>query len=481
MASVAPPEGLPGHVSLRSFLRDVSATIKRAMPDSVWVVAELSDFKRRSNGHVYMDLIESEDGKEVAKAKATMFATVAGKVLAEWARVTGGAPQTGMKVLIKVRADLSPQYGFSLNVTGMDPSYTLGDMQAKLQEIISTLKGRGWFDLQRGLPSPKGYWRVAVISPQEAAGLADFRRDAEQLASAGVCSFDYFTATFQGKDTSESIRAALKAVHEQHQVTGYDAVCIIRGGGAKSDLAQLNDATLGAWVCRLPIPVYSGIGHEIDECLIDLVAHRKFDTPSKVIGYIRSALIAEANGLRVALHTGKASMLALAGRERPKLERQWGDFSRMARTLIHREQQVALQAGGRLQVAIGKLFAGQRQKIDRHAASMRMQSRQLCSSHRQRILLASGRAKSAGQARVVRERGQLDMAAMLFDKTNPLALLGRGFALVRDAQGDIVTSAGQAVAAGELSLTFADDVVRVQVGPPQLLTDVATQDEISPQ
>jgi exodeoxyribonuclease VII large subunit len=440
------------------------------MPDSVWVVAELSDFKRRSNGHVYMDLLEAENGKEVAKAKATMFATVAGKILAEWERVTGGLPQAGMKVLVKVRAELSPQYGFSLNVTGLDPSYTLGDMQAKLQEIISTLKGKGWFDLQRGLPSPKGYWRIAVISPQDAAGLADFRRDAQQLDDAGVCGFDYYTATFQGKDTSESIRAALKAVHERHQVTGYDAVCIIRGGGAKSDLAQLNDATLGAWVCRLPIPVYSGIGHEIDECLIDLVAHRKFDTPSKVIGYIRSALIAEANGLRAALQTGKASMLALAGGERPLLERRWGEFSRLVRGLTHRQQQIALQARGRVDVAVGRLISGQRLQLDRRASDLGMLGRQLCGQQRQQILLAGGRAKSAGQARVVRERSQLEMASMLYDKTNPLALLGRGFALVRDAQGDIVTSAGQAVAAGELSLTFADDVISVQV------QDIATPD-----
>lgn len=433
------------------------------MPDSVWVVAELSDFKRRSNGHVYMDLIESEDGKEVAKAKATMFSTVSGKVLAEWTRVTGGAPQAGMKVLIKVRADLSPQYGFSLNVTGMDPSYTLGDMQAKLQEIISTLKGRGWYDLQRNLPSPQGHWRVAVISPQEAAGLADFRRDAEQLAAAGVCAFDYFTATFQGKDTSESIRAALKAVHEHHQSTPYDAVCIIRGGGAKADLAQLNDAALGAWVCRLPIPVYSGIGHEIDECMIDLVAHRKFDTPSKVIGYIRSALIAEATGLRSAIQTGKASMLALAGGERPALERQWGDFTRLVRGLIHAQQQIALKARGRVEVAAGRLIASQRLELQRSAAGFEKKGQQICSMQRQQILLATGRAKSSALARVTHARSQLDLASTLYEKTNPLALLGRGFALIRNAQGSIVTSAALAREAGQVSLTFADGQVSAAI------------------
>ncbi|ELQ8317896.1 exodeoxyribonuclease VII large subunit, partial [Pseudomonas aeruginosa] len=122
----------------------------------------------------------------------------------------------------------------------------------------------------------------------------------------------------------------------------------------------------------------------------------------------------------------------------------------------------------------GRLISGQRLQLDRRASDLGMLGRQLCAQQRQQILLAGGRAKSAGQARVVRERSQLEMASMLYDKTNPLALLGRGFALVRDAQGDIVTSAGQAVAAGELSLTFADDVILVQV------QDIAAHDPNTP-
>ena len=455
------------HLTLSAYLKQVSKAIKLAMPDSCWVIAELSDFKLRANGHVYMDILESEAGKEVAKAKVTMFANLAGKVMAEWKNVTGGLPEAGMRVLIKVRAELSPQYGFSLNATGLDPSYTLGDMQAKLQEIIYSLKSKGWFELQRKLPAPGGHWRIAVISPHEAAGLADFKRDAQLLDDAGVCRFDYFSATFQGKDTSESIRTAMRAVHERHQGDPYDAVCIIRGGGAKADLAHLNDGNLGAWVCRLPIPVYTGIGHEIDECLLDLVAHRKFDTPSKVIGFIKTSLIAEATGLRTGLQAGKAKILSLAAGERPLLERRWGEFSRLVRGLTHRQQQIALQARGRVDVAVGRLLSGQRLLLDRRAADLGMLGRQFCAGQRQQILLAGGRAKSAGQARVVRDRSQLEMASMLYEKTNPLALLGRGFALVRDAQGDIVTSAGQAVAAGELSLTFADDVVRVRTTEEQ--------------
>lgn len=444
------------HVTLGSYLKQVSKALKQAMPDSTWVVAELSDFKVRPNGHVYMDVIETEGGKEVAKAKVSMFSTVSRKVLAEWERVTGGLPAAGMKVLLKVRADLSPQYGFTLNATGLDPSYTLGDMQAKLQEMISFLKSKGWFDLQRMQPSPTGHWRIAVISPHEAAGLADFRRDAQMLADAGVCLFDYFSATFQGKATSESIRDAMKAVHECHKQEPYDAVVIIRGGGSKADLAHLNDVNLGAWVCRLPIPIYTGIGHEIDECLLDMVAHRKFDTPSKVIAFIRSSLVAEATQLRQGLHSGKAMMLALAAQERPLLERRWGEFARHVRNLTHRQHQAAMQAKGRVDIAIGKLLSGHRLHLQRRAGDLTRLGHSLCVAQRQHVLLATSRAKSQSLALVTREKGALAMACMLYDKTNPLALLGRGFALVRGPSGEIITSALQARDVRKLDLAFAD-------------------------
>jgi len=480
LAQAQLPETAPQHLTLSEYLKQVSKVIRQAMPDSTWIVAELSDFKRRANGHVYMDIIESQDGKEVAKTRVAMFATVSGKVLDEWQRVTGGLPQPGMKVLLKVRAELSPQYGFSLNATGLDPSYTLGDMQAKLQEVISSLKSKGWFDLQRRLPAPTGHWRVAVISPQEAAGLADFKRDAQMLDDAGVCQFDYFSAVFQGKESSESIRNALRQVHEHHQAQPYDALVIIRGGGAKADLAHLNDGTLGAWVCRIPIPVYTGIGHEIDECLLDMVAHRKFDTPSKVIGYIKTTLIAEANRVRGDLQAGAAKMLALANGERPHLERQWGAFFRLARTMVHAQHQYALAVKGRVDMALGRLLGEQRMLLERRSGDIQRLGNVLCTSNRQRIELQAGRARAGAQALLVQNRNALSLACTVYDKTNPLALLGRGFALVRGAGGEIISSAGQVRAAGEVSLTFADGVVRVQPAEGQGSNDAPTQHELLP-
>lgn len=451
------------HLTLSAYLGQIQKAIKAAMPDSCWVVAELSDFKRRPNGHCFMDILESRDGSEVAKARCSMFANVAGKVLREWEVATGGIPQAGMNVLLKVRADFSPQFGFTLMVTGIDPSYTLGDMQAKMQKIIASLKERQWFDLQRSLPSPQGFWRVAVIAPHEAAGLADFKRDAERLAAAEVCGFEYFAATFQGRDSSDSIRSALRLVHERHQLQPFDAVCIIRGGGAKSDLAWLNDANLAAWICRLPVPVFTGIGHEIDECILDLVAHRRFDTPSKVIGFIKTSLMSEASTGRAQIEVANSLILKLVSEQSPRIERASSTFNLLSAELLHGEHRKLLQHQASFEKGRDRLITGQRMALQLAQDRFSGLAAGLCSTERMKTQLAASQAASLRAALIARERSGLELACTVYDKTNPLALLNRGFALVRSPGGEIVSTARDARRAGALDLTFADGQVRVNV------------------
>lgn len=326
----------PKHQTLSGYLATIEAAIKKVLPDSAWCVAELSSFSAKPNGTVFMDLVESVDGKEVAKAAGcVMFANVGKKVLDQWRAVAGGLPEAGMKVLVKVRPDFSTQYGFKLHVISIDPSYTLGDMQAKMREIIARLKDQHLFDKQRSLADPTGFWRVGVVSPHEAAGLADFRQDADKLASAGVCSFEYFTATFQGEVSSHSIRDALRSLYERHQSEPFDVVCVIRGGGAKTDLAWLNDFELARWVCRIPIPVFTGIGHQVDETILDLVAHRRFDTPSKVIGHIKSSLSHEASNLRASIDKATNGIQWLLAAQAPALDRANARFSAGAQRVAH--------------------------------------------------------------------------------------------------------------------------------------------------
>lgn len=359
------PDQKQQHLSLSDYLSLIQKAIRAAITDHSWIVAELSDFKRRPNGHCYMDVLETHDGVEVAKARCSMFANIANTVLGEWEKTAGGMPQPGMKLLLKVKADFSPQYGLSLICTSIDPSYTLGDMEAKKQRIITFLKEREWFDLQRSLPAPTGFWNVAVVAPHAAAGLADFQRDAEKLEQEGVCQFDYFAATFQGADTSASIRGALREVHSKHQLQPFDAVCIIRGGGAKSDLAWLNESNLAAWVCRLPAPVFTGIGHETDECILDLVAHRRFDTPSKVIGYIKTSLMSEAASVRGQLERTNALILRRVSEETLRLERGTNFVSRQMTRALNSEARTNRAQAVTAASLVTALISNQKMKLER--------------------------------------------------------------------------------------------------------------------
>lgn len=429
------------HVPLSQYLGRIQAALAAAMPDNCWVVAELSEIKHSPKGHIYIDLLESQDGREVARARGVAFASVARGIMQQWHDATGGAPQPGMKLMVSVKAEFTPQFGMSLRVMAIDPAFTLGDMQIQLQRVIAGLKNKGWFDRQRQLPSPTGYRRIGVIAPNQAAGLADFRRDADRLAEAGVCEFEYFSAVFQGKDSSESIRTALGEAHRRHQTAPFDVVCIIRGGGAKGDLAWLNDGNLASWVCRLPVPVFTGIGHEIDECVLDLVARRQFDTPSKVIGHFRYVFQREAEAIRMRTERITNGLMQLVRNHRQWLEQTEPKLAQQAQQLVltHRNRLMMLDTG----------FG---QNVQQAAGRQRMMIQQV-----------DGRFSAGAKALLAKEKSRLELATTIFDKTNPLALLDRGFAVARNRKGEVVTSAEQAKAGGWLSLTFGDGSVEAVV------------------
>ena len=171
---------------------------------------------------------------------------------------TGGPLKPGIKVLLRARAEFDMHFGFSLNVVDIDPAYTLGDLAAKFRQIRAVLQREHLYDRNRTLPTPAEFVRVAVISPETSAGLGDFRAEVDRLQGAGLCHFRFVTATFQGPDTPLSIEAALRAIQAEHEVRPYDALVIIRGGGAAVDLSWLNDLELARTLCNAPCPVSPG-------------------------------------------------------------------------------------------------------------------------------------------------------------------------------------------------------------------------------
>ena len=268
------------HYTLRQLNMLVRETIEDALPDEYWVEAELSEC-RENSGHCYMELIEKDERSNtpVARASAKCWRQTWLMVKPYFERTTGQPLRAGMKVLLKVYAQFHEAYGFSWIVSDIDPTYTLGDMARKRQEIIRQLKEEGVFDLQRELRIPTFAKRIAVISAANAAGYGDFCRQLEENEYGFRFEVTLFPAIMQGGQVESSVISALNDIYEQSQKP-YDCVVIIRGGGATADLSGFDTLALAENVAQFPLPVITGIGHDRDESILDMVSNTKVKTPT---------------------------------------------------------------------------------------------------------------------------------------------------------------------------------------------------------
>ena len=275
------------HYTLRQLNLMVRDAIAMQLPDEYWVEAELSECRERG-GHCYMELVEKDDNNNtpVARASAKCWRQTWQMMQPYFERTTGQPLRAGLKVLLKVYAQFHEAYGFSWIVTDIDPTYTLGDMARRRQEIIRQLKKEGVFDLQRELHISPFAKRIAVISASNAAGYGDFCRQLEDNEYGFRFSVQLFSATMQGELVESSVISALNDVYSQsQQLTAqgqqpYDVVVIIRGGGATADLSGFDTLALAENVAQFPLPIITGIGHDRDESILDMVANTHVKTPT---------------------------------------------------------------------------------------------------------------------------------------------------------------------------------------------------------
>ena len=266
--------------TLRQLNLMVHDAIEAELSDEYWVQAELAEC-RESRGHCYMELVEKEEQSNtpIARASAKCWKTTWNVVRPHFERTTGQPLHAGMKVLLRVYPQFHEAYGFSWIVTDIDPTYTIGDLARRRQEIIRQLKEEGVFDLQRELRLPLFCQRIAVISSETAAGYGDFCRQLEENSYGFRFSVTLFPAIMQGEQVEQSIIHALEQIWSKAS-SSYDAVIIIRGGGATADLSGFDTLALAENVAQFPIPIITGIGHDRDESILDMVAHQRVKTPT---------------------------------------------------------------------------------------------------------------------------------------------------------------------------------------------------------
>lgn len=271
-------------------LYELNALVKRALneslPEAYWIQAELSDVRSNPTGHCYLEFVQkdSRGNNLIAKARGTIWANVFRMLKPYFEESTGQAFVSGIKVMVQVTVEFHELYGYSLTVTDIDPTYTLGDMARKRREILKQLEEEGVLTLNKELEMPMLAQRIAVISSASAAGYGDFCRQLEENPYGFIFYPHLFPALMQGNQVEESVIAALNAVNDYRD--NFDVVVIIRGGGATSDLSGFDTYLLAANCAQFPLPIITGIGHERDDTVLDSIAHTRVKTPTAAAQFL---------------------------------------------------------------------------------------------------------------------------------------------------------------------------------------------------
>ena len=281
-------------ISLYELNNLVKQALRRHLPDTYWIEAELSDVRSNYSGHCYLEFVQKDASGNtlIAKARGTIWSNVYKMLKPYFEEETGQALASGIKVRVCVSVEFHELYGHSLTVVDIDPTYTVGDMIRKRREILRRLEEEGVLDLNKELDFPMLPQRIAVISSATAAGYGDFCNQLERNPYGLVFYPKLFPAIMQGERVEESIIAALDRIYAEME--HWDAVVIIRGGGATSDLSGFDSYDLAANCAQFPLPIITGIGHERDDTVIDSVVHTRVKTPTAAAEFLISCMYESA-------------------------------------------------------------------------------------------------------------------------------------------------------------------------------------------
>ena len=343
----------------------VKQTLELGMPDTYWVQAELSEV-RVNSGHCYVEFVQKDrrSNSLVAKARGVIWRNVYAALKPYFEQTTGQLLTAGIKVQVEVSVSFHELYGYSLTVTDIDPSYTMGDMARKRQEILRQLQEEGVLELNKELEMPMLPQRIAVISSATAAGYGDFSNQLSNNARGFYFHTELFPAIMQGDGVEQSILQALDDIYAREQE--FDVVVIIRGGGATSDLTGFDTYNLAAAVAQFPLPVITGIGHERDDTVIDMVSHTRVKTPTAaaefLIGRMQEAadelafLAQRLNkGVSLLIYESKESLLRLQTRIPAKAMQRVADGKLYLQNAKHRILQGAMTQVSRQRQALPPL------------------------------------------------------------------------------------------------------------------------------
>lgn len=404
----------------------------------VWVTAETSDVRRAL--HCYLELIQKNPstGEPVARVRATIWRSAFARINADFTAATGSRLASGMKVRVLVTANYHPAYGLSLNITDIDPAYTMGDLMRLRLEILSRLQKEGVIDLNRSLEWPDVPQRIAVISAPGAAGYGDFIHQLYSNPRRLRFTTRLFPALMQGQQAPGAIIAALEEIAAEEE--NWDGVVIIRGGGATSDLAAFENYDLAANIAQFPLPVIIGIGHERDVTVLDYVANMRVKTPTAAAEWL--------------IGRGTAAL--------DRLDSLAADIHHTASSLISASREQLAYISARLPYLPQSAIDTARKRLDRALVGLSESARTRLRPEFSRLDTAAARLAAAPSTIIERRRSRLDAIGELIAVLSPDATLRRGYSITR-IDGHAITSVGAAPSGAVIETTLADGTVRSNI------------------
>ena len=405
-------------MSLYELGRLIRLTLREGLPDAYWVQAELSEVREAYNGHCYIELVQkAERGNTLlAKARGTVWANVYKMLKPYFESTTEQRFTAGIKVMLQVSVEYHEQYGLSLTVHDIDPTYTLGDMARRRKEILQQLEEEGVLTLNKELPMPLLPQRVAVISAAGAAGYGDFCDQLEGNPYGFVFYPKLFPAVMQGDRVEETIIAALDHIAAEQE--SWDVVVIIRGGGATSDLSGFDTYALAANCAQFPLPIITGIGHERDDTVLDMVAHTRVKTPTAAAEHLVATLVEAAATLD---ELTNSLVVGITNR-------------------IHREERRVEQIAQRLPALFSVMHANGLHRIEQLEARM----------------------TTALQRTLVAQKHRLELMEKVIEGASPMQILQRGYSITR-CEGRVVRNTADLPEGSMLTTELAEGEVKSMV------------------
>ena len=408
------------HITLKQLQQQIKSAVEGALPLPVWIVAEVAELKVNYSGHCYMELVEKSEPKRganstpTAQARAVIWRSQWAMISPYFRQQTGSDLQAGMKILARVMVSYHELYGLSLQILDIDPSYTLGEVERQKQLTIAQLKADGVWDMNRELPMPYLVQRIAVVSSAAAAGYRDFMNELREGGYAFRC--DLYDAVVQGNAAEESICAALEEVALKQEL--YDAVVVIRGGGSASDLSCFNSYRLCSYVAQFPLPVLTGIGHDKDTSVADMVAHTPLKTPTAVAAWLTDRMA--------------------------RIEGWLEDMSVQLKTLA-----TAMTKREEL-------------RLERLSAEIKLQTATYCQRAEARLELMHEQLFSLVERRLECEKSRLEVMQRSVEALSPKRIMELGFAVVRSG-GKVLKRVGDAEAGAPIEVELADGTIKARI------------------